>query len=211
MKNIYVCLFNQHRVKVTPYQKKYAFLKNVYQNNVVPVIPDLTEKDPRYNNFDCSGEKSYQYTQYNISKVDNRVYTNNDRDWLYFAAGLRSNARENINVILKLDPIEGTFFEGITKVQDGGRFTYWQPPDGPNSYGYFDSNVNTVISKRVDLSITHKMIPTVFNTFNFYTYQLFSIEDKKEDKREFSMNIYTNSHGYGDATTTIYVGGIDST
>ena len=211
LKNIYVCLFNQHRVKVTPYQKKYAFLKNVYQNNVVPVIPDLTEKDPRYNNFDCSGEKSYQYTQYNISKVDNRVYTNNDRDWLYFAAGLRSNARENINVILKLDPIEGTFFEGITKVQDGGRFTYWQPPDGPNSYGYFDSNVNTVISKRVDLSITHRMIPTVFNTFNFYTYQLFNIEDKKEDKREFNMNIYTNSHGYGDATTTIYVGGIDST
>ena len=211
LKNIYVCQFNQHRVKITPYQQKYAFLKNVYQNNVIPVLPDLTENDPRYYNFNCNDENSYQYTPYNISKVDNRVYTGNDRDWLYFAAGLRGNGRENINVILKLSPIDGTLFEGITKVQDGGRFTYWQPPDGPNSYGYFDGNVNTVISKRVDLSLTHRMIPTEFFTFNFNTYQLFSIADKKEDKREFTMNIYTNSHGYGDATTTVYVGGIDST
>ena len=211
MKNIYVCQYNQHRVKVKPYQKKYAFLKNVYQNNVVPVLPDLTEKDPRYSRFDCSGENSYQYTPYNISKVNNRVNTGNDRDWLYFAAGLRGNAKENINVILKMDPIKGTYFEGITKVQDGGRFTYWQPPDGPNSYGYFDGNVNTVISKRVDLFLTHKMIPTEFFTFNFNTYQLFSIADRKEDKREFTMTIYTNSHGYGDSTTTIYVGGVNST
>ena len=211
MKNIYVCQYNQYRLKVKPYQKKYAYLKNVYQNNVVPVLPDLTENDPRYYRFDCSGENGYQYSPYNISKVNNRVNTGNDRDWLYFAAGLRGNAKENINVILKMDPIKGTYFEGITKVQDGGRFTYWQPPDGPNSYGYFDGNVNTVISKRVDLFLTHKMIPTEFNTFKFSTYQLFSIADRKEDKREFTMSIYTNSHGYGDSTTTIYVGGVNST
>ena len=211
LKNIYVCQFNQHRVKVTPYQKKYSFLKNVYQNNVIPVIPDLDENDPRYHNFDCSGENGYQYTPYNISQVDNRVYTNNDRDWLYFAAGLRSNAKENINVILKLNPIDGTFFEGITKIQDGGRFTYWQPPDGPNSYQYYDGNVNTVISKRVDLTMTHKLLPTELLTFNFNAYQLFTIEDKKEENREYTMNIYTNSHGYGDSTVTIYVGGVEST
>ena len=211
LRNIYVCQFNQHRVKVKPYQKKYSFLKNVYQNNVIPVIPDLDENDSRYSNFDCSGENAYQYSPFNISQVDNRVYTNNDRDWLYFAAGLRSNAKENINVILKLDPIEGTFFEGITKIQDGGRFTYWQPPDGPNSYQYYDGNVNTVISKRVDLTLTHKLLPSEFTTFNFNAYQLFSIEDKKEMNREYTMNIYTNSHGYGDSTVTIYVGGVEST
>ena len=118
LKNIYVCKFNQHRVKVTPGQKKYAFLKNVYQNNVVPVIPDLEENDERYYNFDCSGENGYQYSPYNISEVDNRVYTSNDRDWLYFALGLRSNAKEDINVILRMDPINGNKYEGITKVQD---------------------------------------------------------------------------------------------
>ena len=210
LKNIYVCQFNQNRVKIAANQDKYAFLKNVYQNNVVPVLPDLSENDERYTNFDCN-ENSYQYSPYNISQVDNRVYTGNDRDWLYFAVGLRSNAKENINVILKLEPIEGTKYEGITKIQDGGRFTYWQPPDGPNSYQYYDCNVNTVISKRVDLSIVHRIIPNSVYAFNTYVYHLFTIEDRKENNREYTMNSYMNSHGYGDATTSVYVGGIDST
>ena len=211
LKNIYVCQYNQNRVKINPNQNKYAFLKNVYQNNVVPVLPDLSENDERYTKFDCSNENSYQYTPYNISKVDNRIYTGNDRDWLYFAVGLRSNAKENINVILKLDPIKGSKFEGVTKIQDGGRFTYWQPPDGPNSYQYYDSNVNTIISKRVDLSIVHRIIPNSVYAFNTQVYHLFTIEDRKENNREYTMNSYMNSHGYGDATTTVYVGGTDST
>ena len=210
LKNFYVCQFNQNRVKVKPGQTRYTFLKNVYQNNVVPVLPDLKEEDERYTNFQCT-ENTYQYSPYNISKVDNRVYTGNDRDWLYFAVGLRGNARENINVILRMDPMEGSKYEGITKVQDGGRFTYWQPPDGPNSYQYYDCNVNTVISKRVDLTISHRMIPTNLYTFNSYAYQLFSIADPKEKDREYTMNTYMNSHGYGDAATTIYVGGTDAT
>ena len=211
MKNLYVCMFNRHRVKVTPGQGKYSFLKNVYQNNVVPILPDLLEDDPRYKNYDCLKETPYQYSIYNISQVDNRVYTGNDRDWLYFAAGLRGYAMEDINVILKLDPIESSKFEGIAKVQDGGRFTYWQPPDGPNSYQYYDGNVNTVISKRVDLTIEHKMFPTSLYTFNTYTYELFDIKDEKEKNREYTLNTYMNSHGYGDATTTVYVGGVDAT
>ena len=207
--NLYVCMFNRHRVKVTPGQSKYAFLKNVYQNNVIPILPDLAENDERYTDYHCDGTS--QYDIYNISQVDNRVYTGNDRDWLYFAAGLRSNAMEDINVILRLDPLDGTKFEGITKIQDGGRFTYWQPPDGPNSYQYYDGNVNTVISKRVDLTILGELIPNNINTFNTYLYELFSIKDEKEKNREYTMTTYMNSHGYGDATTTVYVGGIDAT
>ena len=172
MKNLYVCLFNRHRIKVTPGQKKFAWLGNVYQNNVVPILPNLQEDDSRYTNYPCE-ENGYQYSIYNISQVDNRVYTGNDRDWLYFAAGLRSNAMEDINVIMKLDPIDSTKFEGITKVQDGGRFTYWQPPDGPNSYQYYDGNVNTVIGKRVDITISHRMFPT--NLYSFTLATLFNI------------------------------------
>ena len=210
LKNFYVCQYNRHRVKIKPGQEKYAFLYNVYQNNVVPIPPALEENDKNYTNFVCK-EDDPQYDIYNISQVDNRVYTNNDRDWLYFAAGLRSNAMEDINVILKLEPLESTKFEGITKIQDGGRFTYWQPPDGPNSYQYYDGNVNTVISKRVDLTIVRKAIPGTINTFNAYLYELFEIEDPKETNRTYTMNTYMNSHGYGDATTTVYVGGVDAT
>ena len=210
MKNIYVCEYNRHRIKVTPGQKKFAFLGNVYQNNVVPILPDLKDNDERLWNYPCDNNKP-QYSIYNISQVDNRVYTGNDRDWLYFAAGLRSNAMEDINVILKLQPLESTKFEGITKVQDGGRFTYWVPPDGPNSYLYYDGNINTVISKRVDLTILGTAIPTTINTFNTYLYELFEIEDEKELNRAYTMSTYMNTHGYGDAATMVYVGGIDAT
>ena len=210
LKNLYVCMFNRHRVKVKPGQSKYAFLKNVYINNVIPILPDLQENDDRYTNFECK-EDEPQYSIYNISQVDNRVYTGNDRDWLYFAAGLRGNAMEDINVIMKLDPIDGTKFEGITKIQDGGRFTYWQPPDGPNSYQYYDGNVNTVISKRVDLTILGKVLPTTINTFNTYLYELFDINDEKETNRTYTMTTYMNSHGYGDSATLVYVGGTDAT
>ena len=210
LKNLYVCMFNRHRVKITPGQNKYAFLKNVYINNVIPILPDLQEDDPRYSQYECK-EDDYQYSIYNISQVDNRVYTGNDRDWLFFASGLRGNAMEDINVIMKLDPIEGSKFEGITKIQDGGRFTYWQPPDGPNSYQYYDGNVNTVISKRVDITILGKVLPTTINTFNTYLYELFDINDEKETNRTYTMTTYMNSHGYGDATTLVYVGGTDAT
>ena len=210
LNNLYVCMFNRHRVKVTPGQSKYSFLKNVYQNNVIPILPDLKEDDSRYEHYNCD-KNVPQYSIYNISQVDNRVYTGNDRDWLYFAAGLRSFAMEDINVIMKLEPIESSKFEGITKVQDGGRFTYWQPPDGPNSYQYYDGNVNTVIGKRVDLTISGKLFPGEINTFNTYLYELFEISDDKELNRTYNMDSYMNSHGYGDATTTIYVGGIDGT
>ena len=59
--------------------------------------------------------------------------------------------------------------------------------------------------------MTHKLLPTELFTFNFNAYQLFSIVDKKEENREYTMNTYTNSHGYGDATVTVYVGGVEST
>ena len=59
--------------------------------------------------------------------------------------------------------------------------------------------------------MVHRLYPGGLNTFNTYEYQLFTIEDRKEQNREYTMNTYMNSHGYGDATTTVYVGGTDKT
>ena len=58
-------MFNRHRVKITPGQTKYSYLKNVYQNNVIPILPDLKENDERYDQYVCE-EDSYQYDIYNI-------------------------------------------------------------------------------------------------------------------------------------------------
>jgi len=209
LKNIYVCKYNQHRIKIKPKQDIYAYPTNVFQNNVVPVEPDLDENDYRYTNFNC--DDFYQYSPQNISLVDNRVYTGTSRDWLYFALNLRGEAKENINVIMKLKPLEGVKYEGITKVQDGGKFVYWNPANGPNSFLEVNNNINTVISFRVDLTIKQAQYPTILHTFNSFAYLLFTISDEKEKDREYTMSTYMNSYGFGDSTITIFVGGTEAT
>ena len=210
LKNFYVCLFNRKRIKINPKQQRFAYPRNVYYNYVVPVFPDLLEEDERYTNFDCSRETPF-YGRENISEIDNRVYTSTDRDWLYFTLGLRGEAKENINVLLTLNPYDDRKFEGITKVQDGGRFTYWNPPLGPNAYYYVDNVVNTIISYRVDLSYDQSLYPLSFTTFNSVGYLYQKIYDKNEELREYTMTTYTNSYGFGDSTITVYVGGTEDT
>ena len=139
LKNKLVCKFNQHRIKVNPKTntQKVTF-HNIFQNNIIPIDLDMKESD--YTDFDCTNE--YQYSPTNISQAENRVKTSNDRDWLYFAANLRAEAKETLNIILTLDPFSDRKYEGEAKIQDGGRFTYWNPFLTRNGYIYIDNNVN---------------------------------------------------------------------
>ena len=45
------------------------------------------------------------------------------------------------------------------------------------------------------------------NTFKAVNYHLFTLEDKNEKLREYTSKTYTNSYGFGDAVTLVYVGG----
>ena len=210
LKNIYVCQFNQKRLKITPKQTKYAFPNNAYYNYVIPIYTDMTENDDRYTDYECK-EDYYGYDMKNISEVDNRLITNNDRDWLYYSVGLRAGSKENINILLTLSPYENTMFEGNAKIQDGGRFTYWNPGLGVNAYMYFDNNVNTIISKRVDYELTSSFLPSTIHTFNTVAYQLIIVEDTNEKLSEYPYSTYFNSYGFGDSVVTIYVGGTVNT
>ena len=208
LKNIYICQFNQHRIKINPStNRQYVMPFNTYQNNIIPIYPELD--DSEYREHDCTNE--YQYTPENISQADNRVRTNNDRDWLYFAINLRAEAKETLNIILTLDPFSDRQYEGETKINDGGRFTYWNPALTKNGYVYIDNNVNVVNSFRVDLVGTVQAFPNEVNTFKAVNYHLFSLEDPKENLREYRSTTYTNSYGFGDSTVMINIGGIEDT
>ena len=207
LKNKYICQFNQHRIKVNPKTStKFVSFKNIYQNNIIPIYPD--NKDTDYTDFDCTNE--YQYSPSNISLADNRVKTNNDRDWLYFALNLRAEAKETLNIILTLDPFSDTQYEGEAKIQDGGRFTYWNPALTRTGYIYLDNNVNVVRAYRVNLTCDVTVYPSNLNTFKAVNYHLFTLEDKNEYLREYKTPIYTNSYGFGDSVVTIYVGGTEN-
>ena len=205
LKNIYVCQFNQHRIKVDPKKNtQFILFRNIYQNNIIPIYPELD--DDNYKNYDCSNQ--YQYNSTNISTVDNRIRTNNDRDWLYFALNLRAEAKETLNIILTLDPFSDRQYEGETKINDGGRFTYWNPALTKNGYIYLDNNVNVIRGFRVDLLSDVAVFPKDVNTFKVNNYHLFTLEDKKEELREYKMTTYTNSYGFGDSVVMINIGGI---
>ena len=210
LKNIYVCLFNRHRVKTASNQAIYAYTNNVYENNVIPIINELDQDAQEYTNFNCDSS-TYMYTPVNISTVDNRIETPTDRDWLYFGINLRGGARETINVLMTMKPFADRKFEGITKVQDGGRFTYWNPANGPNSFLIVDNVVNTIESYRIDHDLNSTVFPESLPTFNAISLQIHSISDTNEMLREYPLSTYTNSHGYGDATITVYVGGSQDT
>ena len=208
LKNIYICQFNQHRIKVNPQTNtQIVTFPSIFQNNVIPVYPILDDKD--YREYDCTDV--YQYSPSNISQADNRVKTNNDRDWLYFAVNLRAEAKETLNIILTLNPFSDRKYEGETKINDGGRFTYWNPALTKNGYIYLDNNVNVVNSYRVDLVCDVVVYPRNINTFKAVNYHLFSLEDPNERLREYKLTTYTNSYGFGDSVVMINIGGIQNT
>ena len=204
LKNVYTCRFNRRRVRVDPKNSRGFHFANVFENNVVPVPPGFNW-DMEYN-YDCSD--GVRYTPDNISQFDNLVKTETARDWLYFAANLRGGALEDINVLASLAPLETDMvrFEGTAKVQDGGRFTYWNPVNSINSYLVVDNPVSTVLAVRNDVEPEHELLPTYATTFDAVVFHHITIEDKEEVGREWESNVYSNQYGFGDFSISVYVG-----
>eukprot|EP00033_Pygsuia_biforma_P000430 GCRY01000512.1.p1 GENE.GCRY01000512.1~~GCRY01000512.1.p1 ORF type:complete len:2633 (-),score=648.95 GCRY01000512.1:503-8401(-) len=206
-RNMYTCLFNRRRVQVNPDAKLQTYPVNVYENNVVPVDHTLTTGDPRLTNYVC-GDTFYRPE--NISSFPmNYLETNSPRDWLYFATSLRGNSKENLHVLYNLVPNEGAR-EGVTKVQDGGRFVYWNPCCGPNAYLIIDAPVSTVIAKRSDIEIEMEILPEITLSVQGPAFLIIDIFDEPEIERRYTSNVYANYHGFGDFAVQMYVGAYDS-
>ena len=209
LKNIYVCLFNQHRVKVSQNQARYSYPKNVYQNNVVPIIYDLEKNDERLTQYNCDVN---QYKPNQISEVQNRIYTASEKDWLYFALNLRGEAKENLNILMKMIPYnDQRLFEGETKIHDGSKFIYWNPSKSPNSFNTIENEPIIIDSFRVDLNFKSYSFPTKLKTFNSDSFFIHEIEDPMEKLREYKLQNYQNSYGFGDSAISVLTGGIKDT
>jgi hypothetical protein len=208
--NIYVCEFNRYRVRSDPTNTVTAYPENVVQNNIVPIDPSLQDGDPRYTNYQCDLNTG-QYDNNNISSFDNYLETATSSNWLYFAANLRGEALENINVLYTLSPLDGVYQEGLTTVQEGGRFVYWNPGLGPNTFEVVDDEVSVVNAQRTDLKMNIIVYPVVVPTFNAVVIQWLHLEDTAEINRQFTLPIYYNYYGFGDATVSVYVGGTNGT
>mmetsp|Transcript_7748 Transcript_7748/g.12391 ORF Transcript_7748/g.12391 Transcript_7748/m.12391 type:complete len:1393 (-) Transcript_7748:698-4876(-) len=211
LKNLYVCEFNRLRIRTDPTNPQATYPPNVLLNNIVPIDPTLNKTDPRLYEYSCDLSKG-MYSPNNISKFNNLLQTETPRDWLYFAANLRGGARETINILYTLAPISGVPYIGFAKVQDGGRFVYWNPANGPNSFLVVDDQVNVVTAKRNELSISQEVLPvTAQPTFDGRVLQLIRVWDPLQYHMEWDMPIHINHYGFGDATVSVYVGGFKGT
>ncbi|KAJ3426543.1 hypothetical protein M0812_26109 [Anaeramoeba flamelloides] len=209
--NIYTCNFNRHRVRVDPKGAKRSYLRNVYQNNMVPVDTTLTKHDAKLTSYDCS-QVEEQYTDKTIHEFNNYLETDTARDWLYFASNLRGGAKENLHVIYKLEPFEDVMYESLAaKIHDGGRFVYWNPANGPNSFLIVDNPVSTVNAKRCDFLLYQEIFPTYTTTYEAIVFDVAKIYDYEELYRKYEDNIYINHYGFGDSSISVYVGAAKGT
>ncbi len=200
--NIYACLFNRWRAKVDPQNGKIIYAPNVCRNNVIPILPELDKNDPDLTAYSCGME---YYIPEDIHKVDNVVRTD-AKDWLYFGAALRGGAKETINIVSRLSPISGTRFEGFAKINDGARFVYWNPANGPNSFLVLDNVVNVIEALQSRISVSKEIIPVEVPTFNADVYHLITISDWRENRRQFTESPFLKHYGFGDSTTSVQVG-----
>ena len=206
-KNIYVCMYNQKRPQFKKGNKiKYATL-NVNQNNVVPILVDLDRYDSRLTNFNCDQE---QVDPDNLRNVEgNLLVTPTSKDYLYFAANLRGQAKEAFNVLMRLEYFDKIKYEGMVKVNEGGRFVYWNPANGPNSFLVVDNPVSIVNSKRNDIEVTNILFPQRIKTFDSIVYHHYTFRDENKINKVWPFDsYYANSYGYGDLAVSVYVGGI---
>ena len=209
--NIYTCLFNRKRPQYNPTKNDRSYYAaNVVENNIVPIIVDLDKEDDRLYNFKCDVN---QYTPENLHTLeDNYLATPTSKDWLYFAANLRGHAKESFNIVMSLKKFDMVKYEGYVKVNEGGRFVYWNPVNGPNSFLVVDDPVNVINAKRNDIQIINNIFPSDVDTFNSVIYHSYIIKDEnKIDKEWPHYDYYTNSYGFGDVAVTVSIGGIRKT
>ena len=206
-KNIYVCLYNRNRPDFGPDTNKKYYTGNVNQNNIVPIIVDLEKDDPRLSSFKCNGE---QYTPENLHELDgNLLVTPTSKDYLYFAANLRGQAKESFNVLMNLTYFDQIKYEGMVKINEGGRFVYWNPANGPNSFLVVDDPVSIVNAKRNDIEIVNNLFPSRVPTFNAVVYHSYTFRDEKKINQIWPFKeFYANSYGFGDVSISVYIGGI---
>ena len=208
-KNIYVCLFGRKRPAFSKNTQRKYYAGNVNINNVIPLFVDLEANDERLTNYNCGSEQYDDSSK--LYEIDgNYLETPTSKDYLYFAASLRGHAKESFNVVLNLKKFDKVKYEGMTKIIEGGRFVYWNPVNGPNSFLTVDNPAYIVNAKRNDIELANRLIPLVVPTFNAVVYYAFSIKDENKKNKIWPFyEFYENSYGFDDVAIKVHVGGIN--
>ena len=100
----------------------------------------------RLESYNCTGEHYITENLYELE--DNLLVTPTTKDYLYFAANLRGKAQVSFNIFMNLTYFEKDKYERMVEVNEGGRFVYWNPANGPNSLLVVNDPVSIVNAKK---------------------------------------------------------------
>ena len=208
-KNIYVCLFDRKRPQFSKNSQRKFYARNINYNNIIPIFTDLEKDDERLTKYNCNEDIYYvdSATLYKLNQ--NYLETSTSRDYLYFAANLRGHAKESFNILFNLNNFNKIRYEGMVKVNEGGRFVYWNPCNGPNSFLVVDNPASIIQAKRNDIELSHRLLPSTLSTFKSTAYYMLYLRDEDKINKIWPYSeFYDNSYGYEDFSFSVFIGGI---
>lgn len=125
---------------------------------------------------------------------------------LQFQQRLDAGKREQINVYATMTTYPDVHKEGFMKVNDGTEYVYHTPKAGPNQYQIFNAHVQGVFGIGNNVEVTKKVAPVNIGNYGDTIYHIIKVEDPYEP-RQFEMDPYMRSYGFGGLASTIFVGG----
>ncbi|MFH1097405.1 MAG: hypothetical protein V1749_07900, partial [Candidatus Desantisbacteria bacterium] len=207
---------------ITKKAKLHLIIKT---GNISTQFPDVVKPKDIYNlNRDqnvitCSVFKGLGYNlEYGHYKCDDLQGIGNptqlvrefDTDMfhvLQFQQRLDAGKREQINVYATMTTYPDVHKEGFMKVNDGTEYVYHTPDkSGPNQYQIFNAHVQGIFGIGNNVEVTKKVAPVNIGNYGDTIYHIIKVEDPYEP-RQFEMDPYLRSYGFGGLASTIFVGG----
>ncbi|MFH1859906.1 MAG: fibronectin type III domain-containing protein [bacterium] len=125
---------------------------------------------------------------------------------LQFQQRLDAGKREQINVFATMTTYSDVHREGFMKVNNGTEYVYHTPKAGPNQYQIFNAHVQGVFGIGNNVKVTKNVAPVNIGNYGDTIYHIIKVEDPYEP-RQFEMDPYLRSYGFGGLASTIFVGG----
>jgi len=207
---------------ITKKAKLHLMIKT---GNISTEFPDVVKPAAKYdlsrdqNVITCSIFKglgySLKYTGHwdcpDLQKIGNPTQPVKEFDTdmfhvLQFQQRLDAGKREQINVYATMTTYPDVHREGFMKVNDGTEYVYHTPKAGPNQYQIFNAHVQGIFAIGNNVEVTKKVAPVNIGNYGDTIYHIIKVEDPYEP-RQFEMDPYLRSYGFGGLASTIFVGG----
>lgn len=126
---------------------------------------------------------------------------------LYFNQALGTGEKEEIHIWADMKTYyPEVHYEGPMKVNDGSRYVFHKPKEGPNQYMIMDAHTQVVWGLSSDIEISKKVAPVNIGNYGDTVFHIIKVEDPYEP-RQFNMETYLKSYGFGRITASTFVGG----